>query len=393
MKNTKKEYTVNTQTELADTVGEILNKMLDTEGKALIMSSSRQAEPLHADYTCYKIYLCEGKYALPYQIKKDVSFLEKEPNIEFIGLGSPEVYVPENDDNYNIKDTRVIRNLSDYKSIWLETAEQGNAVAQYEVGCHHGAECKLDEHLKWVEKSAETGYVLAQLIVGMLYHTGGEEIPEADFRIEKDDKKAKRFILSALNQKCEMARVILSEFYIDGLPKDDTERFKWDLEFSEYGIARAQCSLGICYLDGIGTAPNKAEGVKLISSAAEKENAVAQFTLGRLYQRGDGVEKDIAKAFAWYMKAARQDYDKAQNAVGNCYYHGGGTNRDYNEAFSWYLKAAMLGNSFAQNNVALCYRDGKGVKTDKDEADKWFRKSCSGGDKNAVIDLSEITLK
>jgi len=72
---------------------------------------------------------------------------------------------------------------------------------------------------------------------------------------------------------------------------------------AEAGDASAQCNLGACYANGMGTAQNYKEAVRWFLAAAEQNYAPAATNLAICYEMGYGVAKDNAKAEYWRSRA------------------------------------------------------------------------------------------
>ncbi|MCK9154922.1 MAG: sel1 repeat family protein [Paludibacteraceae bacterium] len=108
--------------------------------------------------------------------------------------------------------------------------------------------------------------------------------------------------------------------------------------------------------------------------AAENGFPRAQCILGVCYVNGDGfVEKDYNKAFYCFKKSAEQGYVNAQYELGICYKNGYGVEKDYNEAVKWYRKAAENGNYDAM--VILSKAVDNELPISEEEAQKWAKKS------------------
>jgi TPR repeat protein len=95
------------------------------------------------------------------------------------------------------------------------------------------------------------------------------------------------------------------------VPKDYVEAVKWYRKAAAQNYTRAQCFLGVCYVNGLG------------------------------------VPKDYVEAVEWFRKAVEHDYSRAQLALGNCYDYGLGVPKDYVQAYRWYNLAAAQGDTSA----------------------------------------------
>ena len=108
---------------------------------------------------------------------------------------------------------------------WQPLAEQGDALAQYQVGMlyHKGRGVPQDDRQarKWYAKAAAQGQPKAQFSLGTLYFNGEGG--------SKDYQQALRWIRLAANQGEALAQTKLAIMYDDGngLPKDKVQAYKW----------------------------------------------------------------------------------------------------------------------------------------------------------------------
>jgi hypothetical protein len=108
---------------------------------------------------------------------------------------------------------------------WQPLAEQGDALAQYQVGMlyHKGRGVPQDDAQarKWYAKSAAQGQAKAQFSLGTLYFNG-EGGP-------KDYQQALRWFRLGANQGHALAQTKLGIMYDDGegVPKDKVQAYMW----------------------------------------------------------------------------------------------------------------------------------------------------------------------
>jgi hypothetical protein len=127
-----------------------------------------------------------------------------------------------------------------------KAAEQGNVVAQYNLGALYeggrGVPQDYAQATVWYRKAAEQGYDVAQYTLGIIYSQGRQ-----------------------------------------GVPQDYTQAVVWYRKAAEQGYANAQFYLGIEYCGGLGVPENDAEGYFWIELAV----------LGKM----EGVDQqDVTKA-------------------------------------------------------------------------------------------------
>jgi TonB family protein len=113
------------------------------------------------------------------------------------------------------------------------------------------------ESLDETRKKAESGFTLAQWLLGGAYAKG------------------------------------------NGVPKDSAEAVKWYRKAAEQGFAMAQSDLGLMYEHGEGVTKDSAEAVKWYRKAAATGDAGGRFNLGLSYAKGEGVPEDLIQAHFW----------------------------------------------------------------------------------------------
>ena len=115
----------------------------------------------------------------------------------------------------------------------LKAAEQGNAVAQCNLGVSYcngqGVEQNYEEAVLWYRKAAEQGHARAQLLLGYCYEYG------------------------------------------QGVEQNYQEAVKWYRKSAEQGNADAQCNLGICYYKGQGVERDLDKAKEMFKKVLETE--------------------------------------------------------------------------------------------------------------------------
>ena len=214
-------------------------------------------------------------------------------------------------------------------------AEEGRVEAEFQLGVMYflgvGVPQDVVEAVKWYQKAAEQGHVVAQVMVALQHET----------------------------------------------MRDHAEAAKWYRKAADQGNADAQYSLGVLYDRGQGVPQDDAEAVRLYHLAAEQGLADAQLNLGVMYSLGQGAAQDDAEALKWFRKAGEQGHAEAQNVLGWIYRKGKGVPYEYAEAAKWYRLAADQGHAEAQFNLGVMYHMGHGVPKDSVEAYKWYELGAS----------------
>lgn len=178
--------------------------------------------------------------------------------------------------------------------LWLQkSADQGDIIAEVELGVVFDQMQNYAQALIWYRKAAEQGNARAEYNLGLVYGNG------------------------------------------ESVPKDLAQANAWFRKSADQGDALAQSNLAVDYEHGIGVPQDYSQAADWYRKAAEQGLAEAQYGLGFLYLSGNGVPKDETEATKWMLKAAEQGETKAQFNLGACYANGVGVNRDLNEGFFW----------------------------------------------------------
>lgn len=211
---------------------------------------------------------------------------------------------------------------------------QGKAVAgdadaqcglgkQYEFGL--GVPQDNEQATFWLQKSAEQGDIIAQVELGVVFDR------------MQDYAQALIWYRKAADQGNARAEynLVLAYQNGEGVPKDMDQAIAWYRKAVEQGDAVAQLNLGVAYEQGLGTPRDFAQAADLYRKAAQQGVAKAQTSLGLLYFTGNGVPKDETQAATWLLKAAEQGEPVAQFNLGAFYANGTGVSQDLAEAYFW----------------------------------------------------------
>jgi len=177
-------------------------------------------------------------------------------------------------------------------------------------------------------------------------------------------------------------------------PKDAKEELKWLTFGAKNGVATAQVTLGVTYLEGDGVPRQYAEAARLFLAAATQNTEwaksnisvhMAQWLLGDLYRSGKGVAVDYMEAAKWYRLAADSGVPDAQFATGRALFNGEGVPPDYSEGVKYYRLAAEQGNWQAQGALGAVYFSGAvGVPQDYVQAHLWLNLAAVHGNKEIL---------
>lgn len=206
------------------------------------------------------------------------------------GFGLNSEYIILKETNPNIIS---IRSMIDDWDWIMKYANQGIAVAQYEVGKYYyyqvydyGSLPRNDEELgialnaiKWFEMAVENGYdassELSYIYSNILYI-----YEEGDF----------------------------SAYSSENVIEFNSKAFKWIKNKVENGNTTFHSLLASMYFYGYGTEKDYVKAAELYRKAAESNDIGAMNQLGVIYENGYGVSPDKKTAEEWYCKA-RENYN------------------------------------------------------------------------------------
>lgn len=193
----------------------------------------------------------------------------------------------------------------------------------------------------------------------------------------------------------------------------DRNMFLWFEKAANLGHPKAITRIAKEYLSEYGYYKKKdyASAIKLLTTAAEKEDSEAQLLLSIIFYKGLGglkneetsisylsssqkdlyrikpllyLEKDLIDMIRDLVKSKNKD---ALFILGDFYYFGktGYYEQNYKKAYRLYTQAAELGNSSASYMIGMMLYSGIGVLKDISESFIWINKSANAGNKTAMI--------
>ena len=205
---------------------------------------------------------------------------------------------------------------------------------------------------EWFVKAAKTGDADAEVALGTSYAQGA--FGEVDY------VKATEWWLKSARQGQAAAMWYLGDVYQrgeKGVERNLRLSFDWFKRSAEAGGLDAMESLGLAYLQGLGTVADEEKAREWLVRAAEKGNSSAECMLGSLYARDDYWDKDLAEAVKWWTRAAEHMNALAMCCLGQLFSDadlGGGTIQfDLEKARKWFHDADEAGNEEAAGFLGL----------------------------------------
>ena len=161
------------------------------------------------------------------------------------------------------------------RSVSMEAAaNNGDVVAQYQLGLQRLTGGRTQDGVMMLRRSADRGLAMAQYRMAKLYERG------------------------------------------EGVPADLNVARQWTERAAAAGNRRAMHDLGVYFARGEGAPLDEGAAFRWFRQAAELGVADSQYNLGVLYQQGRGVGASPSEALFWFSVAARQgDHDAAAHAT------------------------------------------------------------------------------
>ncbi len=311
--------------------------------------------------------------------------------------------------------------------VYLPKAEAGDAVAEYFVGMVYYQRNEMKEAVHWLELAAEHGNKEANFYIGGLYF--------AAMGVERDYKKAEKYLLKAAEQNNVMAEAMLMTLYSrggDGVPRDTSKALHWADKAAAGGNAQAELYLGIAYCDGVGVdidygksqkymeqaaeqlndpdiwarvggtymnandsipgvITDREKGFKLMKRAAEGGSAIGQREFASLYFLGYYVKQDYKVAYEWFTKAAENGASHVFMILGEMYERGLYVDKSMKKAIECYKNGAKRGDKRNYSMLGIIYEKGRGVDKDLNKAIYYYKKGKDVGDELSIERLSMLS--
>lgn len=291
---------------------------------------------------------------------------------------------------------QTIQEATDSLKAILTNAENGDAVAQNEVGMwyyrgrHYNQDYKTA--LEWWARAAKQGNASAIGNMGLCYQAGNGVAADS---------------------------VMATKLYLRSIKEGNQTLFTQNVELAQKGSVFSNMLIATCYQNGIGVSKDVSKAIPFLTTAAEKNCLQAQknlalillngknakaaapwfkkasdngdisstFYYGKMLLEGLGVTQDKKEGANYLLKAAEAGFPQAMYYVGKCYKTGDGLTKNPDQAVVWFRKAAGAGVGNAQWDLAQCYRQGNGTSVNYDQALYWYGEACAKGHANAFKKL------
>jgi TPR repeat protein len=222
-------------------------------------------------------------------------------------------------DDYSDESYQRINNILNNETLsentlkWIKTESKENTTAQFYYGVmyYYGYMVKknITEAKYWIYESAEHGNAEAQFNLSMMYNPECTEYDVYTRNLSQDKFGESCYLALVWCRKSAIQGNInamgnLSDMYCNDLYgiRDIKKGMYWLHKSVESGNIRSLYDLGLKYLFGTHVETDCKKGFELILSCAKDGLQDAYYFLGTMYEKKIYVEQDYKIAIGWYRK-------------------------------------------------------------------------------------------
>ena len=249
----------------------------------------------------------------------------------------------------------------------------------------------------FLERSAELGYVRAQMRVAQCHQNG--------VGTKKSPSDAFIWYERASKSKNADAYLALAECYRNGAGVEQSNEKCMECyeNAAELGDAKSIYILANELFDGKICSRNLPRAVKLYQRAALRGHASAVVKINEIFDAFTNIfnsaieaqkSGDNVSAVRLYTIAAEMGHRSSACNLGYCYQNGVGCKKDLRRAVHYYTIASEDGSASAKFNLGMRYKQGGGVNVDFKKAEALLREARdSGFYEDSTLLLDEIELR
>ncbi len=183
---------------------------------------------------------------------------------------------------------------------------------------------------------------------------------------KKDDVKALYWMKKSADAGYPMAELNLGLTYFEGsfTPEDMTQAFHYFSRAVAHGNVEAMSYLARCHACGYGTTIHYAKALALYHQAAEFDDVYAIYQIGQYYAIGRVVETNDELAFQYFLRGAHLNDGDCQAKVAYAYFWSVGVQKDIQEGLKWLEKSVEQKSAWGYYLKSFAYRKGIGLLVD-----------------------------
>lgn len=269
-------------------------------------------------------------------------------------------------------------NAEEARKIWLHLAEEGDAVAQSNMGglLLSGALGQPDYKgaLEWFTKAAAQNNPSALVSLGHLYSAGLPGLLTAD-KVQSIDY---------FRRAADLGNAEGAYFYGDltlqsGSPTTEAAGAQSILKAAEAGFPPAMNRVGTFFQTGAYVERDLSKAIEWYEGASKAGYSESTYLLGEIAMNGDSGTVNMPEALEKFEAAAAKDNINGLRAAAFILLKGLAGPADPEKAAKLFQRGAELWDYRAMYYLGTQYFDGLGVGKDLVEAHKWFDLAAAGG--------------
>ncbi|KAK8896627.1 hypothetical protein M9Y10_014539 [Tritrichomonas musculus] len=264
----------------------------------------------------------------------------------------------------------------------VERANEGDGEYCFELSkllIDNESNPKLGEY--YLNKSIDAGFSEAYIYYAQILFSGKA--------IQKDDKKAKKYLNLAVKKNIPIAPSLLAEFYFDtNQPKKGLKILTKSVKNNN---TKSMIYLSNLYQDGIIIKRDYNEAVKQLENAYLNGDEEATYQYAEALRKGEICDKNSERSFELHREnISNTDYMYIPSvfSLAEMYRKGEGTEKNLPESARLYKIAADANNKEA----CCCYSDmllnGQGVNKNITEGYKYLQKAIDNGSPEAMYKMA-----
>ncbi len=233
---------------------------------------------------------------------------------------------------------------------------------------------------------ANAGDFRSQYYIGYLYLNG--------YGVAQDSQEAIRYLKKSADQNYDMAQSLLAFLYNEGqvMPKDKKLALNLYKKAAAQNNISANLNLGVMYYTGDGVTRDYAKAIEYFKKVPIESQPIVSRYLGDIYLNNSEL-RDYKQAIKYYTISATNNDLNSFFALGRIYHQGLGTPQDMTQAIKYYKYAASQNDAASQYMLGIIYANGEGVTKDNYKAYAWLSLAVEQKQANAEIALNQLTDK
>ncbi len=182
---------------------------------------------------------------------------------------------------------------------------------------------------------------------------------------------------------------------IGGAPEDMNQAAHWLTKSAKKNYAPAQVKLAYCYIFGTGVLKDYKQAWELAQKALKQNDPSAHYLVALMYKNGTYVPQNRSRWLQYLKSAANLGNSDAQADLGVAYLYGlpeANIQQDINASIPWLRKAAEQGDEKGNYYLGVCYEYGAGVPKDEEKSLTYYYTAANDGNPLAQCEVAQAYL-